>query len=132
MIGRIFYGISIAALGVLTMVYRDVPYMLLPPNHAWIKEHLIAVYAIGALLLPAGAGITLGRKVGAISLLLGTALLLIFFFWFVPYELTVSKSYTHFGDWENKESIILQIKHLDIFFQSLAIKLASFASNVYL
>jgi hypothetical protein len=100
-IGRIFYGVSIAAMGVLTAIYGDVPYMLLPPKHAWVKEHLIAVYAAGALLLLVGVFIALGRKLGAASLLLGTALLVIFCFYFVLYELTVSTNYRHFGDWEN-------------------------------
>lgn len=99
--GRIFYGISIAAMGVLTMIYRDVPYMMLPPKHSWVREHLILVYAIGALLLLAGSYIALGRKLGPVTLPLGTALLLVFFFYFIPYELTVSTNYRHFGDWEN-------------------------------
>jgi uncharacterized membrane protein len=99
--GRIFYGVSIAAIGVLTMIYRDVPYMMLPPKHTWLTEHLILVYAAGVLLLLAGTWITLGRKLVPVSLLLGTTLLLIFCFYFVPYELTVSKNVSHFGDWEN-------------------------------
>src|SRR5215475_5763419 len=96
-IGRIFYGVSIAAMGVLTMIYRDVPYMMLPPNHAWLKEHVAAVYVVGALLLIAGVAIVAGRKLAPVSLVLGGALLLIFCFYFVPYELTVSKNYRLFG-----------------------------------
>jgi len=33
-IGRLFYGIAIAGMGVLTIYYTDFPYMLLPPNHS--------------------------------------------------------------------------------------------------
>jgi len=100
-LGRVFYGGSIAAMGVLTMIYRDVPYMLLPPNHAWLTEHVVAVYVVGALLLVAGVAIVAGRRIAAVSVVLGTALLLIFCFYFLPYELTGSRNYRLFGDWEN-------------------------------
>lgn len=100
-IGRLFYGVSIAAMGVLTMYYRDFPYMLLPPKHSWISDHAILVYLSGAFLFAAGAGIVLMKKVVPVSLGLGAVLLFIFCFYFVPYELTVSVNYLHFGDWEN-------------------------------
>ena len=99
--GRIFYGVSIAAMGLLTIFRRDFPYMLIPSRHTWVREHVLLVYIAGVLLLLAGACIALGKKVSRVSFLLGTALLLVFFFYFIPYELTVSTNYMHFGDWEN-------------------------------
>ncbi|HET6255311.1 MAG TPA: hypothetical protein VFE32_14615 [Puia sp.] len=100
-IGRIFYGISIAALGLLTIFYHDFPYMLIPPKHSWLTDHVILVYIAGALLFVAGACIVFQIKPLSVSLLLGVILLLIFCFYFIPYELLVSTNHMHFGDWEN-------------------------------
>jgi uncharacterized membrane protein len=100
-IGRIFYGISMAAMGVRTIYYKDLPYMLIPPEHSWLSSQAIAVYTAGALLLLSGAGIVFDKMTRPISLLLGTALLLVFCFYFVPYELLVSPNSMHFGAWEN-------------------------------
>lgn len=97
--GRVFYGISIAAMGLITLYYRDFPYMLIPPDRSWIGSHVIWVYVAGALLFLAGACIVLDRK--RVSLLLGIVLLLIFCFYFIPYELVVSPDHRHFWDWEN-------------------------------
>ena len=100
-IGRIFYGIAIAAIGFLTIYYRDFPYFLIPPKHTWITDHVLLVYLYGALLLLAGVCIVLGKKLLPASLLLGTGLLLIFCFYFIPYQLMALSNYRHFGDWEN-------------------------------
>lgn len=100
-IGRLFYGISIAALGFLTIYYHDFPYMLIPPKHVWMSDHVIFVYISGALLFLAGACIVLNKKTIPVSLLLGAVLLLIFCFSFIPYELRASSRYMHFGQWEN-------------------------------
>jgi len=83
------------------MYYRDFPYMLLPPKHFWLNDHILLVYLSGALLFLAGACIAFEKKLLPISLLLGTVLLLIFCFYFVPYELMTSSRYMHFGQWEN-------------------------------
>jgi len=100
-IGRVFYGTAIAAMGLLTIYYRRLPYMMIPPKHRWLSDHVAWVYISGALLLLAGIYIILERKLGRVSFLLGAVLLVIFFFYFIPYELTVSPNYRHFGDWEN-------------------------------
>ncbi|HEY4876457.1 MAG TPA: hypothetical protein VIH86_12850 [Puia sp.] len=100
-IGRIFYGISISVMGFLTIYYHDFPYMLIPPNHSWIPGLAIVAYVFGAILVFSGACIVFEKKIRIISLLLGTVLLLIFCFYFIPYEFIVSADYMHFGDWEN-------------------------------
>src|ERR1700744_3721474 len=99
--GRIFYGIAIAAMGFQTMYDHDFPYMLIPPGHVWLNDHLIIVYISGALLFLAGLCIAIRKIMIPVSLFLGTVLLLIFCFYFIPYELTVSPNYMHVGDWEN-------------------------------
>src|ERR1700722_20250027 len=100
-IGRIFYGIAIAVMGFLTIYYHDFPYMLIPPHPSWIKGLAIVAYISGALLLLAGAAIVFEKKPMPISLWLGTVLLLIFCFYFIPYEFMTSSNYMHFGNWEN-------------------------------
>ncbi|HLY71110.1 MAG TPA: hypothetical protein VKR53_15360 [Puia sp.] len=100
-IGRVFYGIAIAVMGCLTIYYHDFPYMMLPPNHSGIPGIAIIGYISGTALALAGTFIVLKKKARTISLFLGTVLLLVFCFYFVPYEFIVSPDYRHFGDWEN-------------------------------
>ena len=97
--GRIFYGVAIAGMGLLTVYYHVFPYMLIPPKHSWIPG--IATYIFGILLIVAGVCIVLKIKTKPASLLLGTALLLIFCFYFVPYQLMATSTYMKFGAWEN-------------------------------
>lgn len=101
--GRIFFGIAIACIGFLTIYYSDFPYMLIPPKHLWIPGLVMLAYISGALLILAGACIVFEKRARSISLLLGTVLLLIFCFYFIPYEFMVSSNYMHLLDWENAE-----------------------------
>lgn len=100
-IGRIFYGVAIAATGLLTIYYRDLPYYFIPPKHVWLTDHVIVIYISGALLFVAGAWIAWGKRLATVCLLLSAALLLIFCFYFIPYELSLSANRMHFGAWEN-------------------------------
>ncbi len=99
--GRIFYGLSIAAMGFLSIYYHDFPYMLIPPKHSRITSHEGFLYVSGGLLILAGACIVFRKKAMPASLLLGGVLLLIFCFYFVPYEFIGSANFMHFYDWEN-------------------------------
>lgn len=96
-IGRIFYGIAIAVLGLLTLYYHDFPYMLIPPHQGLV----IVAYISGIFLVLAGACIVLKKKILPVSILLGGVLLLVFCFYFIPYQLMDSSRYMHFGEWEN-------------------------------
>jgi uncharacterized membrane protein YphA (DoxX/SURF4 family) len=88
-------------MGFLTIYYHDFPYMLIPPKHLWIPGIILLSYIFGALLILAGAFIVFGKNTRPAALLLGTVLLLIFCFYFIPYQFMVSPNYMHFGDWEN-------------------------------
>lgn len=105
-IGRIFYGIAIAATGLLMIYYRDFPYYLIPPGHAWISDHAALVYLAGAFLFLTGASILLGKQLLPVGVLLGTVLFLVFCFYFIPYEILVSPNHMHFGDWENAAKVL--------------------------
>jgi len=100
-IGRVFFGVSIAVMGFLTIYYHDFPYMLIPPKHSWMPGLTVLAYISGALLVWSGACIVFEKMIVSASLLLGGVLLLIFCFGFIPYQLMVSPNNMHFGDWEN-------------------------------
>ena len=75
--------------------------MLIPDVHSWIP--LVLTYISGALLILSGVCIISGKYVTQASLLLGTALLAIFCFYFVPYQFFATSAYMQFGAWENAE-----------------------------
>ncbi len=99
--GRIFYGTAMAGMGFLTVYYGDFPYMMIPPRHSSIPGLAILAFIFGALFILAGVSIVLEKKTRPVALVLGSVLLLIFCFYFIPYQLLVSKNNMHFGDWEN-------------------------------
>ena len=100
-IGRVFYGIAVAETGFQTMYYQNTPYWLLPPKHSGIPGFMLIAEVFGLLLVLAGACIVFEKKTRVAALLLGGVLLLIFCFYFIPYQLIASTNYMHFGDWEN-------------------------------
>jgi hypothetical protein len=99
--GRIFYGIAIAGMGFQTVYDKDFPYMLIPPNHSWLPGFTVLVFIFGIMFILAGACIVFKKRPGPVSLLLGSVLLLIFCFYFIPYEFIANPNYMHFGEWEN-------------------------------
>lgn len=102
-IGRIFYGIAMAGIGFQIIYYHDFPYWLLPPKHAWIPGLVMITYIFGIMFVLTGACIVLKKKTRPISLLSGAVLLLIFCFYFIPYEFVASSRYMHLRQWENAE-----------------------------
>ena len=102
-VGRIFFGIAIAGIGFQTIYYNDFPYMLIPAKHSWIPGLVMLAYISGALLILAGACIVFKKKIWSASLLLGTALLLIFCLYFIPYQFMTNSNYMHLVAWENAE-----------------------------
>jgi len=99
--GRIFYGLSISGLGILTVYQQDFPYMLIPSKHSWIPGLTEVAIVFGAFLIFCGAAITFNKKAKSVANILGIVLLLIFCFYFIPYQFSVSKNFLQFGDWEN-------------------------------
>src|SRR5450432_2365546 len=102
-IGRIFYGTAIAGTGFPTIYYKVFPYMLLPPQHFLISGPVILTYISGALLILVGACIVFEKKIRPVSLLFGSVLLLIFCFFYIPYQFMVNSNYMHLAEWENEE-----------------------------
>jgi len=102
-IGRIFYGIAMVGIGFQIIYYHDFPYWLLPPKHSWIPGLIMIAYIFGIMFVLTGACIVFEKKARTVSLLAGTALLLIFCFYFIPYEFMASSRYMHLLQWENAE-----------------------------
>jgi uncharacterized membrane protein YphA (DoxX/SURF4 family) len=92
-----------AGIGLQTIYYKDFPYMLIPPKHSWIPGLGVLAYISGTMLLLAGALIVFDKKTRPIALVLGTALLLIFCFYHVPYQFMRTSNYTQLGAWDNAE-----------------------------
>jgi hypothetical protein len=101
--GRIFYGIAIAGIGLQTIYYHDFPYILSLPEHFWVAGRVILALIFGIMFALAGASILFEKKTRQISLLFGGVLLLIFCFYYIPYEFMTSSNYMHLGGWENAE-----------------------------
>jgi len=100
-IGRIFYGIAMAEMGLQTIYCHDIPYFMLPPVHPGKTGVIILTLILGIVMTLAGACIAFRKKARQAALLFGGLLLLIFCFWYVPYELIASPNYKLLGDWEN-------------------------------
>ena len=102
-IGRIFYGVAMVAIGFGIIYYHDFPYWLIPPKHGWIPGIAIVAYIFGSLFVFTGACIVFEKKTRTVSLLTGTVLLLVFCFYFIPYQFMASSRYMHLLQWENAE-----------------------------
>ena len=102
-IGRIFYGVAIAGTGIPTIYYKSFPYMLLPPQNFLISGPIMLTYIFGALFILVGACIVFEKKTRLVSLLFGCVLLMIFCFFFIPYQFMVNSNYRHLAEWENAE-----------------------------
>ncbi|MEI9918465.1 MAG: hypothetical protein WDO14_06650 [Bacteroidota bacterium] len=101
-LGRIFFGVSIAVLGILTVVDHEFPYMLIPPEPAWRPGAAIVGYFFGALLVVSGLGIVFKWQTRAVSLITGVLLLLVFVLYYLPYQFIVT-NFTTLHEWENAE-----------------------------
>ena len=102
-IGRILYGLAMAGIGFQIIYYHDFPYWLLPPKHSWIPGLVIIAYIFGILFVLTGACIVFEKKTRTTSLLTGTLLLLVFCFYFIPYQFMAGSRYMHLLQWENAE-----------------------------
>jgi hypothetical protein len=99
--GRIFYGIAIAEIGLQAIYEHNFPYILPLSKEVGTTGTLILAIIFGALFTLTGICIVFEKKIRQVSLLFGSVLLLLFCFYYIPYEFLVSTNYMHFGDWEN-------------------------------
>ncbi len=77
-IAKIFYGLGIAGIGFLQFIYPGFRPVLLPIPPETTAHLNILVYLTGAVLVFTGGLIAFGKNVKAVSLFLGTFLMLFF------------------------------------------------------
>ena len=102
-IGRIFYGIAIAGIGLTTIYFNGYSYFLLPPLHFLNPGPSMLHYVTGTIFILVGACIVFKKKIRQVSFLFGCVLLLIFCFFYIPYMFSVNSNYMHLAEWENAE-----------------------------
>jgi uncharacterized membrane protein YphA (DoxX/SURF4 family) len=100
-IGRAFYAVAITGTGFQTIIYNNFPYMLLPPEHFLVPGHALFNYISGTVLILVGACIVFNKKTRPISFLFGCLLLLIFCFFYIPYQFMTNSKYLHLVEWDN-------------------------------
>ncbi len=86
-IGRIFYGLGIAGIGILHFIYPGFRPVVLPIPAEETVHLEVFVYIVGALLTIAGLFIASGRGTRTAALLLGIFLLLLFLLGHLPNRL---------------------------------------------
>src|ERR1700744_2500052 len=101
--GRIFYGIAIAIIGIQAIYYLNLPYILPLPEHFPANSITLLAVIWGLIFTLAGICIIFKIWAGPISLLFGFILLLLFCFYYIPYQLITDPNYLHLQDWENAE-----------------------------
>jgi hypothetical protein len=101
-IGRLFFGIGIAVMGLPTIFYKVFPYMLLPPRFL-TPGHPMLTFISGALLFLTGISIVFEKKTRQVSFLFGIVLVLIFCLLFIPYMFSAKSNFMHLTEWENAE-----------------------------
>jgi hypothetical protein len=101
--GRVFYGVSIAEIGLQAIYLHNFPYIFPIPGHFSVPVGIILACLFGAIFTLAGVGILFQKRTMEASLLFAGVLLLLFCFYYIPYEFLVSPNYMHLEDWENAE-----------------------------
>ena len=102
-IGRVFFGIAVTEIGLQAIYEHDFPYILQLPDHFWAPGHVILALVFGLIFTLAGICIIFKKWTREVSLAFGAILLLIFCFYYIPFEILTSPNYKHFDDWENAE-----------------------------
>lgn len=101
--GRIFYGIAITIIGVQAIYFLNLPYILPLPEHFAANSTTILSLIVGLIFTLAGISIIFNIWARPVSLLFGFMLLLIFCFYYIPYEIITDPNYLHLENWENAE-----------------------------
>jgi uncharacterized membrane protein YphA (DoxX/SURF4 family) len=101
-IGRIFYGLAIAATGIQQFFFNQFFQILFPPLPFHVPGLIYFAYIVAAFLIVAGIGIALFIRVRFFAFALGCIFLFLFLFCYVPYELFIGPySPIHLGLWIN-------------------------------
>ena len=99
--GCIFYGAAIAGIGLQAMYCHQLPYILQLPQHTGPTSQAVLAVIFGAVFTLAGAAIISAKNARQTSLLFAGLLLLLFCFYYIPYQFLSGTGYTQVGEWEN-------------------------------
>lgn len=99
-VGRAFYGIGLAGIGVQHFMYADFRPMILPYWPSSIPGLSTWAYIIGAVLVLAGVMIALSKKARMVAIALGILFFLLFLF-HAYYQLFLGPNSFHFWLWIN-------------------------------
>ncbi len=101
-IGRIFYGLAIAATGIQQFFFKEFFQILFPPLPFQIPGLIYFAYLTAAWLMIAGIAIALGIRIKLFAYTLAGLFLFFFLFCNVPFELFLSPyNPIHLGLWIN-------------------------------
>jgi uncharacterized membrane protein len=87
-VGRAFYAVGLASIGLMHFYFRDFPWVIIPNFPAWLPLRLACVYVVGTALTASGIAILFnlkGRKVAAWT---GVALLVLVPIAHIPNQLS--------------------------------------------
>jgi uncharacterized membrane protein YphA (DoxX/SURF4 family) len=100
--GRIFYGLAIAATGIQQFFFKEFFHILFPPLPFQVPGLIYFAYLVAAWLVIAGVAIVLDIRVKFFAYSLASLFLFFFLFCYVPFELFLSPySPIHLGLWIN-------------------------------
>jgi uncharacterized membrane protein len=100
--GRIFYGLAIAATGFQQFFFKEFFHILFPPLPFQVPGLIYLAYLVAAFLIIAGIGIALFIRVKFFAYALACIFLFFFVFCYVPFELFISPyNPIHLGLWIN-------------------------------
>jgi uncharacterized membrane protein YphA (DoxX/SURF4 family) len=98
LVGRIFYGLSLAGLGVQQLQYADFRPVIVPAWPAWLHQPVLG-YISGAALIIVGLLICIGRMAAKAAIILGVALVILFFGTHFITQTFLSPYSFHLGLW---------------------------------
>src|SRR5258708_33548307 len=100
--GRIFYGVAIAATGIQQFFFKGFFHILFPPLPFQIPGLIYFAYIVAIWLIIAGIAIALDMRARFFAYTLACLFLFFFLFCYVPFELFLSPySPVHLGLWIN-------------------------------
>jgi uncharacterized membrane protein len=100
--GRMFYGVAIAATGIQQFFFKEFFHILFPPLPFQIPGLIYFAYIVATWLIIAGIAIALDMRARFFAYTLACLFLFFFLFCYVPFELFLSPySPVHLGLWIN-------------------------------
>jgi uncharacterized membrane protein YphA (DoxX/SURF4 family) len=100
-IGRCFYGIGIAGMGIQQFIYSNFRPVILPYWPEWVPRPDIWAYVTGACLVIAGLIIMISKNAKLLCLALGFSFLFLFICFHCYYQLRLNPNWREFASWIN-------------------------------